>query len=130
MLFRSEHIEMIEDGTKTATRRDWKRKMAKKSGVYPCQEEMFQPREECGVFIKVTNLYKQRLGDMTKENAREEGDYSLKEFKELWEEINDSWDPNLEVSVVEFESLWVCSECGFESDLMLREYCGNCGAKR
>ncbi len=40
---------------------------------------------------------------MTEEDAKKEGGYSLKEFKEVWRDINGAWDPELEVWVVEFE---------------------------
>jgi len=77
--------------------------MAKVGGVYPCQTSLFQPNEEVEVFIRATDVYKQKLKDMTEEDARKEGGYTLEEFKRVWKEINGSWDPDLEVWVVEFE---------------------------
>lgn len=92
MLFKPEHIRLIKEGFKTATRRDWKRKMAKVGGVYACQTEMFQPKEDCEVFIKVTDLYRQKLKEMTLRDLAKEGGYTgLEEFKEVWKEINGGW---------------------------------------
>lgn len=96
---------MIRKGTKTASRRDWKKKMAKVDGVYPCQTEMFQPKEECKVFIKVTDLYRQKLGDMKNEDFWKEGNYSPNGFKRLWKRINGSWNPGLVVWVIEFRPI-------------------------
>jgi len=105
MLFKPEHIEMIREGRKTATRRDWEKKMVKVDGVYPCQTEMFQPKDECDVFIRVTDLYKQRLGEMTLLDALKEGYYGFGDFKKAWIEINGWWDMNREVWVVEFQEV-------------------------
>ncbi len=105
MLFKPKYVEKIKKGTKTATRRDWEKKMAKKDGVYPVQTEMFQPKTECEVFIKATDVYKNRLGNLTLSDARKEGGYSVEEFKEVWKEINGSWEPYKKVWVVEFEKI-------------------------
>ncbi|MFW6008682.1 MAG: ASCH domain-containing protein [archaeon] len=103
MLFQPEHIKMIKNGEKTVTRRDWDKRMIKAGNIYPCQTKMFQTKEECEVFIKVKKWYKENLGEMTEEDAKKEGGYSLKEFKQLWKNLNGSWDDNLEVFVIEFE---------------------------
>lgn len=103
MLFQDEHIDMIKDGRKHVTRRDWMRKMAKEGGSYPIQTHAFQSKEDCHGFIECTALYKQKLGDMTEEDAWEEGGYELQGFREVWGDINGEWDPDKEVYVVEFD---------------------------
>lgn len=104
MLFLSEHIEMIKNGTKTVTRRRWKRWAVKVGGVYACQTKMFQKKEDCEVFIRVTDRYYQPLRHMRPWDAHLEGGYSLEEFKELWEEITgEPWNPKDRVHVIEFE---------------------------
>lgn len=106
MLFKPEHIRMILEGKKTATRRLWKRWAVKVEGVYPVQTQMFQTKEECDVFIRVTDRYKQELGEMTEEDAKKEGGYTLDEFKERWEEITgQEFDPEQVAYVIEFEKV-------------------------
>lgn len=103
MLFQKEHIAMIADGTKTETRRIWDGWHAKVGGTYAVQSRRYQPRSEC-IIIACTNRYTQRLGDMTEENARAEGGYTLAQFKALWERINRvPWDDNQIVHVVVFQ---------------------------
>jgi len=103
MLFKSEHIEMIRKGIKTATRRRWKIARARKGGTYAVQKRMYQLRTESPI-IKANSVYVQPLGEMTEEDAKKEGGYTLEEFKQRWEEINGvPFDPEEVVHVVEFD---------------------------
>lgn len=102
MLFQPEHIDMIKEGKKVETRRDWKRKQVKEGGVYPCQTEMFQPKSECDTFIKVRKVWKEQLSEINKQSAFREGHYTVDEFKELWEDINEEWRPDNEIYAVNF----------------------------
>ena len=104
MLFKPHHIEMIKSGTKTETRRNWKRKMAKVGGVYPVQTKMFQPKAECEL-IRAVYVFQQRLGDMTKGEALREGGYTLEGYKAEFTRINGYWDDDLVVYVVGFEHI-------------------------
>lgn len=104
MLFKPHHIEMIKSGTKTETRRNWKRKMAKIGGVYPVQTKLFQPKAECET-IKANYVFRQRLGDMSEEEANREGGYTLNEYKAEFTRINGIWDDDLVVYVVGFEHI-------------------------
>jgi hypothetical protein len=54
--------------------------------------------------LYIEKVYKQRLGDMTDDDAYKEGGYTLEEYKEKWNEIytNSPWDDDREVWVVEF----------------------------
>ncbi len=98
---------MIKRGTKTETRRRWQTPHAKEGGTYPIQTRMFQPRAECPIF-KAPYVFRQRLGDMTEEEAAREGGYTLAEYKRLWERINEtSWDDDEVVYVVGIEYLGV-----------------------
>lgn len=104
MMFQPNHIELISKGIKIATRRRHKRPMEKIGGTYYARERMFQPKSEARVWYYVTEVYVQRLGDMTEEDAGKEGGYTLGQYKRAWEEINGiSWDPDEEVHVYEFE---------------------------
>ena len=102
MLFKPEHKKMIIEGQKTATRRNWKKRMAKTGGTYAVQTRMFQPKIECSI-IKANDVYQQRLGDMTESDAMMEGRYTPSEFKKVFERINGFWDADLIVWVVEFK---------------------------
>lgn len=103
-MFQPHHIELIAKGIKTATRRRHKRPMERVCGTYYAKEYMYQPKAEARVWYHVKRVYAQRLGDMTEEDARKEGGYTLGGFREIWEEINEvPWNPDEEVYVYEFE---------------------------
>jgi len=53
-------------------------------------------------YAVVTNVYVQRLGDVSDEDARKEGFPSLEEFKRVWREIYGSFNPEQRVVVIEF----------------------------
>ena len=101
MLFKPEHKEMILEGKKTATRRAWKRPMVKVGGIYKCKLKMLS--KDFFALIKVTKLYKQRLGMMSEGDALKEGYHSLDAFQDIWVRINGNWDNDLRVDVIEFE---------------------------
>ena len=101
MLFKPEHKEMILNGTKTATRRVWKRPMVKVGGIYKCKLKMIS--KEYFNKIKVTGFYKQRLGSMHLEDYKKEGYDSRGKFIDVWKKINGFWREDLVVDVIEFE---------------------------
>lgn len=101
MLFKPEHIKMILAGTKTATRRDWKKPMVKVGGVYKVKTKMLSNEYHCK--IKVLKLYKQQLGNMTLEDVIKEGYQTWIDFREIWVKINYFFAPKKVVDVVEFE---------------------------
>jgi len=103
MLFKEIHQQMILNGTKTATRRVWKRPMVKVGGIYKCKLKRLS--KDFFAEFKVTKLYKQKLGKMNDEDAKKEGYKDLKEYKEVWKRINKKigWDKDLIVYVIEFE---------------------------
>ena len=101
MLFRPEHIVLIERGIKTATRRIWKRPCAKVGGEYKVKKKMLS--KEYYATIRCTEIFKQRLGDMSDIDAQNEGGYTLAEYKEVFKKICGFWDDNFELTVVVFE---------------------------
>lgn len=105
LLFQPEHIEAVREGQKTATRRDWSDNYARPSpgDVRMAVTEMFTSDEECTCYIRVTDVYQEALSAMTAADAEKEGDYDMESFREAWVEINDEWNPDLVVDVVEFE---------------------------
>lgn len=107
MLFKPRHIELIREGVKTATRRDWKDQYARpnEGSIVMAVPEMFATDDECDCYIRVESIYQQPLGEMTQADAVKEGGYTLRGFRDEWEQINgaDSWSDDLVVDVVEFE---------------------------
>ena len=99
LLFRKCHKSTILADAKTATRRNWESRRARPGAVHRCQLKLFG---EPFAHVLIDDVYQQRLGEMTEDDARREGRYTLAEFRTLWEEMNGSWDPDLEVWVVEF----------------------------
>lgn len=102
MLFKPEHVNMILAGTKTQTRRAWKRPMAKVGGVYRVKTKMLSKEYHC--LIEVTGLRKERLGDISEADAQREGYQTVTHYWRAWCRINrvDKADPNQEVYVIDF----------------------------
>jgi hypothetical protein len=88
MLFKHYHVDPILVGTKTQSRRLWKRPRVKVGGVYPIQTRLFARNSEAKGWIRVTELRKERLSTISMEDAKEEGGYSPMEFFEVWDGIN------------------------------------------
>lgn len=99
MLFKQEHIPMILNGRKTQTRRNWKRQMVKVDGIYKVKTQMLSKEYYCK--IKVTKVWKQKLGKMRA--SIYEGYDTLQEYIDIWTKINGSWNPEMEVYVIDFE---------------------------
>ena len=101
MLFKQEHKEMILKGTKTATRRIWKKPMVKVGGIYKAKLKMLS--KDYFAKIRVTKLFKQRLGNITLEDCKKEGYDTKTKFINIWVEIHGLWREDLIVDVIEFE---------------------------
>ena len=104
MLFKPEHVDMILKGKKTATRRNWKRPMAKVGGIYKCKTKLFS--KDYFAKIRVTKLYKQQIVDMSFEDIKKEGYETYEEFEEIFKRVNKIkvyLDPDIELDVIEFE---------------------------
>jgi hypothetical protein len=53
--------------------------------------------------LKVLAVYQERLGDMTEQDAYDEGGYTLEGYKETFQRIYSFYDPDLLVYVIKFE---------------------------
>ena len=99
MIFRKDLIELVARGEKTQTRRKHKRTL-NAGRIYAVKLNWFK---ETGLYLRITRACKQRLGDITQEDAAKEGFSGVEEFKAKWIHINGSWDPELIVTVYDFE---------------------------
>jgi len=98
---RKKHIELILEGVKTQTRRRHKRPL-KAGKIYAIKRDWFHFTPH---WIMITRVRKQRLGDITAEEAQAEGGYTIEEFKEVWRRISGAWDPNEVIVIYEFKIL-------------------------
>lgn len=97
MIFKEPHVRLILEGKKTATRRLKGRWLV--GSIQPVKTQYF---EKARARIRILRKYRQPLGAMTESDARKEGGYTLREFRQIWREIHGSWDAELEVWVYEF----------------------------
>ncbi len=108
MLFSEQHIKQIINGNKTQTRRLWDEKQVIIGNSYRACESLFTTRENSPAYIVVTDVYKEKLGDLSKEDSCKEGEYTIQEFKDVWIDMHGEWNNNQSVWVVEFD--------GYEED--------------
>jgi ParB family chromosome partitioning protein len=52
--------------------------------------------------LEITDVIRKRLGEMTEEDAREEGDYTLDEFRQLWQKSYGTWNADELVTIIRF----------------------------
>lgn len=105
MLFKPRHIALIEGRVKTQTRRIWKRPAAKVGGIYPIKTKLFGQESAPVGWIRVLALRKEKLLEISHEDARAEGGYTRDEFLEIFSEIDNgrNWPyTELHVTVVTF----------------------------
>lgn len=108
MLFKDYHLPMIRADSKTVTRREWDDDYNPPTvgSVQIASTEMFTSDEDADCYIRILDVFDQPLGEMTDEDARDEGDYeSLDEFRDGYERVygDGAWDDDKVVTVVEFE---------------------------
>lgn len=100
LLFRPELVPLIIDGKKTQTRRTWSRPRVRVGSVHHVKTRLFG---EAHCRVRITGLRRERLGDISEEDARAEGCSSREEFIRLWRSIHGSWEEDRAVWVVTFE---------------------------
>jgi hypothetical protein len=99
ILFKKSLANKIISGEKTATRRP-KRPMVKPGGEYNIRVNFYTHLPDR---YRVIKRFQQRLGDMSHDDALNEGFRDLDEFREEWKSIYGADDPDQVVWVVEFE---------------------------
>ena len=99
-IFNRRNLEKTLSGEKTQTRRTHKHtwKIGKTYGI---KDRWFG--KPIG-HITITRKFKQRLGDISQEDAKKEGFGSIEEFKQEWERIygSGSWNPDKVVIAYEY----------------------------
>lgn len=105
ILFQPDHIDLIRDGEKTATRRVWDDDYPrpKIGSVRGAITELFTPTEDIDCWISITDVYRERLCEMKPHDYDKEGAADREEFAQVWRDIHGEWNPLLVVDVVEFE---------------------------
>jgi hypothetical protein len=97
-LFKRKHISLILTGRKTQTRRIYHHEW-RVGRCYAIRDRWFdKPKGH----IIITRKFKQRLGDISERDVQKEGYSNLEEFKQIWIEINGSWNPEQIVTAYEF----------------------------
>lgn len=101
--FSQVHADSILKGNKTQTSRKTKDPRLQKGTTVRAQVTHFAD-------LEVTEVYRKKLGDFDDEDARQEGGYTLTEFKEVWEKLHGIWNPNESVYVIRFRLKGVVGE--------------------
>lgn len=101
LLFKEEHIKMIQNGIKTETRRLWKKQRAKEGSTHLMKKKMLSKKNYGKIFIK--KVRQEHLSDITEQGAMAEGGYTREEYLKLWFEINPKSPPNPLLFVVSFK---------------------------
>jgi len=100
MLFKPYLVEPILRGTKSETRRLWKRCLVKVGRTYRAKTNF--RNDSAFATIMITYIRKEKLGSIDSNGVRKEGCQSLKDFKLIWMDIHGSWQPDIEVFVIGF----------------------------
>jgi ParB/RepB/Spo0J family partition protein len=95
LAFTHRHYQSVVDGSKTRTTR-----------------RRADPRIEAGTVVRadviqfadleITDVERKRLADFTEDDAREEGSYTLEEFRDLWRRSYGAWNPDEIVTIIRF----------------------------
>ena len=101
LLFKPYHIRLILNGQKTQTRRIWKKCRCRVGSVHLAKTQMLS--KEYFAKLLITRVWRDWVGNISREDARKEGGYTLKGFKDIWKEINGHYDPDEVVWAIEFE---------------------------
>jgi hypothetical protein len=99
VLFKRHLLQLVLQGRKTQTRRIHRYELTP-GRIYPVKASYCEwPRGH----IRITQKWKQRLGDISEPEARAEGFTSIEDFQRAWAAIYGSWNPDLVVVAYQFE---------------------------
>ncbi len=71
LLFKPQHVEPILLGLKIQTRRSWKKARAKAGSIHLAKQRMLS--KEYFARLEILEVYKERLGSISEQDARAEG---------------------------------------------------------
>lgn len=94
--FRKKHIDLILKGKKIQTSRFWHNaRIGDIVSIHLHEPDIAK--------VKIVENDSKKLKEFTEEDAKREGGYTLKEFKEVWKGIHKKWNPEVEVKAFKFE---------------------------
>jgi hypothetical protein len=101
ILFKRENLKKVLDGRKTQTRRQGKLtyRVGQRYGV---KDRYFG---KPAAYVVIRRRWRERLGDISPEDAGKEGYSNIWTFKAAWIRLHGHWDPTEEVTAYEF-ALW------------------------
>jgi len=99
--FRLEYMKPILDGTKTQTSRRGIPDPKIREGAI-VHAAIWEPHF---ADLLVTKIERKKIGDFTGEDAKREGGYTLEDFRKVWKNIHNEWDPDATVYVIHFERI-------------------------
>ncbi len=105
ILFKPEHIGLIQQGLKIQTRCIWKKPRCKPGSIHKAKTKMLSKEFFAELFI--ISVHKEFLLDISDKDAWCEGGYTREEFFRKWDEINpkNPSSSNPEVYVVNFNPI-------------------------
>ena len=98
LTFRLNHIRSMIDGIKIQTSRKSLDYKIKEGAII--KANLWQPNY-CQ--LRVKRIERKKLKDFDEQDARREGGYSLEEFKNVWKNLHEEWDPEETVNIIHFE---------------------------
>jgi len=102
ILFKYEHVKMIQDGVKTQTRRPTGRHFL--IGTVHYAKTSYR-KDACFGFVKVNSVRQERLGDISLSDCVKEGYETKDAYVDIFKKIYGEWNPDRIVQVIDFEYL-------------------------
>lgn len=103
LLFKPEHVIPIDSGTKTETRRFWKKQRVTVGSIQKAKTEMLS--KDYFALLKINEVYRQPLTEISEESAQREGGYTKEEYIVKFFEINPDAPKDIVPFVVVFDRI-------------------------
>lgn len=104
LLFKPEHVPLILNGTKTQTRRIWKRKRCNVGSVHLAKTEMLS--KEYFAKLTILRVWQEKLGDISETDAIAEGYKNRDDYLNAFFKIN-----KINDEINQFAWLWKLVWC-------------------